>query len=133
MKNIASRRYLRRFVPLMVAYVVIIVSVAYWFDHGGPKGWLRYPVAVLPALPIIGVVAAMGAFIVEQKDEYLRMVMVRQSLIGIGFTLVVTTVWGFLEIFVQAPHMPAYMTFILFCIGMMPSALLHNLRRGGEE
>jgi len=129
MKNPAARRYLRRFVPLMVAYVVFVLGASYWFGHGGPDGWLRYPLAVLPALPIIGVIAAMGAFIVEQKDEYQRMLMVRQCLFAIGFTLAVTTVWGFLETYGLAPHIPAYATFILFCAGLLPSALINAWRR----
>ncbi len=129
MKNVAFKRYMRRFIPLMIAYVIAIFGVVYWFEHGGPQGWLRYVVAVLPAIPIIGVIAAMGAFIVEQPDEYLRTLMVRQCLVAIGFTLVVTTAWGFLENFGLVPHVPAYATFMLFCVGMMPSAILNNAWR----
>ncbi len=126
MKNPAAARYMRRFIPLMAAYTIIVLGVSFWFREGGPEGWLRYPVAVLPALPIVGVIAAMGAFIAEQKDEYQRMVMVRQCLFAIGFTLVVTTIWGFLENYELAPHLPAYSTFMLFCVGLLPGAALNN-------
>ena len=128
MKNPAAARYMRRFVPLMVAYTVIVIGVSLWFDAGGPRGWLRYPVAVLPALPIVGVIATMGAFIVEQKDEYQRVLMIRQSLFAIGFTLAVTTIWGFLETFALVPHIPAWATFVLFCFGLIPGALLNRVR-----
>lgn len=129
MANPAFSRYMRRFLVLLLLYVVVVWVVAFWFNQGGPRGWLRYIVAVLPALPIIGVIAAQGAFLVEQQDEYLRMLMVRQSLIAIGFTLVVTTIWGFLETFALVSHMPAYAVFILFCVGQIPSAIVYNLRR----
>jgi len=129
MKNPAARRYIRRFVPLMTAYVVIVVGVGYWFDQGGPEGWLRYPVAVLPALPIIGVIFTMGAFIVEQKDEYQRMLMVRQSLFAIGFTLAATTIWGFLETYRLVDHLPAWITFVIFCAALIPGAILNGLRK----
>ena len=129
MTNAAHKRYMRRFIPLMIAYVVIILGVSWWFSRGGPQGWLRYPVAVLPALPIVGVIVVMGRFIVEQKDEYLRMVTVRQTLFAIGFTLVVTTIWGFLEAFALVPHVPAYAVFILFCAGLLPGALFSRFER----
>jgi hypothetical protein len=124
----AARRYLRRFVPLMIAYAIAVVGVSFWFTHGGPSGWLRYAAAVLPALPIVGVIAAMGAFIVEQKDEYQRMLMVRNCLYGIGFALSVSTVWGFLQTYGLAPDYPGWAAFVLFCLGMIPGAIIERLR-----
>jgi hypothetical protein len=129
MKNAAFGRYMRRFILLMLAYVAAIIGVILWFSQGGPQGWLRYVVAVLPALPIIGMIAAIGAFLVEQEDEYLKMLMVRQQLAATGFTLVVTTIWGFLETFTLVPHVPAYAVFVLYCAGQVPSAIAFNLRR----
>ena len=129
MTNLAFRRYTRRYLVLLLFYIAVVSGVAFWFSQGGPQGRHRYAVAVLPALPIIGVIAAMGAFLVEQEDEYLRMLMVRQSLIAIGFTLIVTTIWGFLETFALVPHIPADAVFILFCVGQIPSAIACNLRR----
>ena len=129
MINPAAVRYRRRFIPLMIAYVVIVFGVTYWFNRGGPPGWLRYPVAALPALPVIGVIVVMGRFIVEQKDEYQRMLMVRKTLFAIGFTLSATTLWGFLEVYARVPHMPTYGTFVLFCLGLLPGAMLNNAGR----
>jgi hypothetical protein len=128
-KNIAAQRYVLRLVPLMLIYVVTVLAVSWWFRAGGPQGWLRYPVAVLPALPIIGVIVVMARFIVEQKDEYLRLVMVRQTLFAIGFTLVVSTVWGFLETYGLVPHVPAYGVFMLFCLGLLPGPLFNWSKR----
>ena len=129
MRNEAARRYVKRFIPLMIAYSLIVVGVSTWMENGGPSGWLRYAVAVLPALPIIGVIAAMGAFMVEQKDEYQRMLMVRQCLFAMGFTLAVTTIWGFLESYELVDHVPAWLTFIIFCATLLPGALISRFRR----
>jgi hypothetical protein len=129
MSNPAARRYLKRFIPLMIAYTVTVLGTSFWLENGGPSGWLRYVVAVLPALPIIGVIAAMGAFIVEQKDEYQRMLMVRNSLIATAFALSVSTAWGFLQAYHLAPDYPGYAAFILFCIGLIPGPLVDRLRR----
>jgi hypothetical protein len=126
--NPANRRYLKRFFPLIILYIAAVCGVSVWFNHGGPPAWLRVPVAILPALPIIGVVAAMGAYIVEQQDEYLRMLIIRQVLVAIGITLTITTAWGFLETFGLVAHIPAYATFILFCLGMIPSSIAQSLK-----
>jgi hypothetical protein len=127
--NPAAKRYIRHFIPLMIAYAVAVIGVSWWFRMGGPQGWLRYPVALLPALPIVGVIYVMGRFIVEQKDEYLRLMMVRQTLFAMGFTLVVCTVWGFLEVYGLVPHVPAYLVFVLFCLGLIPGRLLGSAWR----
>ena len=112
----------------MIAYSVIVIAVSSWMERGGPSGWLRYAVAVLPALPIVGVIATMGAFLVEQKDEYQRMLMVRQCLFAMGFTLAATTIWGFLESYELVAHIPAWLTFILFCAGLLLVQLIQRLR-----
>ena len=67
-------------------------------------GPVAYLAAVLPALPIIGIFAAIGRYLVEEQDEYLRMLMVRQTLWASAFALSVATVWGFLESFDMVGH-----------------------------
>ena len=71
-------------------------------------GGLAYVVAVLPALPIIGIFAAIGRYLVEEQDEYVRMLMVRQTLWASGFALSLATIWGFLENFDLVGHIDAY-------------------------
>ena len=66
----------------------------------------RSPISspLLPALPIIGIFAAIGRYLVEEQDEYVRMLMVRQTLWASGFALSVATIWGFLENFGLVGH-----------------------------
>ena len=68
------------------------------------RGGLTYFVAVLPALPIIGIFAAIGRYLVEEQDEYVRMLMVRQTLWASGIALSLATIWGFLENFGVVGH-----------------------------
>ena len=114
----AQRRYTIRVTVLMVGYVVLLFAANWLFKTGhanGPAAWL---IAILPALPIIGVVAAIGRLIVELRDEYVRMLFVRQTLIATGFMLAVATAWGFLEDFGLVPHLPAYYAAILWFGGL---------------
>lgn len=129
MTNKAARRYKGRVITLLIVYAAILVAVILWFAEGGPpQGPLRYLAAVLPALPIIGLVVAMGRFVVEQDDEYQRLLLVRQGLVAIGFTLVVATVWGFLEYFEMVPHVPTFWTFIVFCWGLGVGQIWNRVR-----
>ena len=93
----AIRRYLRRLAVLMSFYMVAIFLAGYLFRHHPPHGVAAYALAVLPALPIVGVIWTVMRLLVEETDEYLRMLHVRQSLFATGFCLTIMTVWEFLQ------------------------------------
>jgi uncharacterized membrane protein len=124
----ANRAYMRRFIPMMLLYVVCLLG-AVWLDKRiAPTGALAIALAILPALPLIGVVWALGRLLVEEKDEYLRSLTVRQFIIATGFMLSVTSVWGFLDDFGQVPHMPMYWAFIIWCAGLGGGTLVNEIR-----
>lgn len=116
----ASRRYIRRFIAAMTAYVLLLVAVIWLLQSAAaPSAPLRYLLAVLPALPILAVVWALGRLLIEETDEVLRARVIQQLLWGSAFALSVSTVWGFLEQLGGAPHVPAYWVFPVFCLGMV--------------
>lgn len=117
-KSRAGRRYMTRFAPSMIAYVIAIIAASYLTSRELVEGWLLYAVAVAPALGILGVIWAMGMYLVEETDEYIRMKLVRAMMVATAVTLSVATVWGFLEQFSEAPHVPAYYAFVLWCAAM---------------
>jgi hypothetical protein len=124
----SSRTYTRDMLALMFLYFVLLFTANWLYKHYPPAGLLAVVVALLPALPLIGVVAALGRFITREKDEYQRMLHVRQFLIATGLTLVVSCVWGFLEEFGQVPHVPAYFVFVLWCVGLGFGAAYNEYR-----
>ena len=64
---------------------------------------LAWPLAIAPAIPVIGVFWAVMRFIVEEKDEFIRLLIVRQCLVATGFCLTIMTVWEFLQNFELVP------------------------------
>ena len=56
-----------------------------------------------PALPVIGVFWAVMRLLVEEPDEFMRMLLVRQSLVATGFCLTIMTIWEFLQNFDLVP------------------------------
>lgn len=117
-RSAAGRRYLKRFIPTMILYVVLVLAASYGFKLFSLSGPLAWALAVAPALPILGVIGIMGLYIKEETDEFQRNILIEAMLWALGLTLSVTTVWGFLEIYVDAPSFPAFWAFPLFCAVM---------------
>ncbi|GAA0737781.1 hypothetical protein [Sphingomonas japonica] len=114
----ANRRYLRRFFPSMGVYVVLLLGsnrIQHWYQ---PTGAALFALAILPALPILAVIWALGMAVIEQPDEYIRLKLVKSMLIGTAILLAVTTVWSFLEDAGVVPPKPIHLAFPLWCAGM---------------
>jgi drug/metabolite transporter (DMT)-like permease len=128
-RNPAQRRYNRRVLGLSLAYAAALIGVSLVFRDSGPSGPVAWALALLPALPLVGIFIAMGRYLVEEKDEYLRSVVTRQSLIASGFMLIVTTCWGFLQSFGQLPHADFYWAAILWFGGLGLGSCVNRLAR----
>ena len=114
-RNPAQRRYVRRFLPMMALYAVVLFAVTGYFRAHHPAGaWLAL-LSVLPALPLLGGIAVIGLYLVEERDEFIRQRLVMAMIGGIGVLLAITTVWGFLEMNAVVPHFPTFLAFPLFC------------------
>jgi hypothetical protein len=113
-KNPAMRRYLWRFIPTMIAYVVVLLFVEWFVHRFHPAGALLDGMAILPAIPIIGIIVVVGLYLAEEKDEFQRNLLIQSMLWGLGAILSLTTVWGFLQIFTPIPRFQPFMTFPLF-------------------
>jgi hypothetical protein len=114
----AWKRYNWRVIWLSLLYGIALVGAVYGFKHHLLSGGAAYVAAVLPALPIIGIFAAIGRYLVEEQDEYVRMLMVRQTLWASGFALSLATAWGFLESFELVGHVDAYYIAVAWFAGL---------------
>ena len=126
----AWKRYNWRVVWLSLAYAVILISAVYGFKRHLFAGPGAYLVAALPALPIIGIFGAIGRYLVEEQDEYVRMLMVRQILWASALTLSVATVWGFLDNFGLVGHADGYWVAVAWFAGLGIGGLVNKLTLG---
>ncbi len=126
----AIKRYNVRVIWLSLLYAVFLMGAVYAFKHQLIVGPLAYFGAILPALPIIGIFAAIGRYLVEEQDEYVRMLMVRQTLWASGFALSLATIWGFLESFDLASHIDAYYVAVAWFGGLGLGAFINKLTLG---
>ncbi|MGI8931984.1 MAG: hypothetical protein ACR2FK_06375, partial [Sphingomicrobium sp.] len=79
---------------------------------------------------VLGVFWAVGRLLVEETDEYLRMLLVRQTLVATAFALSIATVWGFLEKAELVPHVDAFYIPVLWFAGLGVGSLVNWLTLG---
>ena len=113
-KSPEQRRFVVRCWLSVPLIVVFSLAAVFSFRFGHLHGPWAYPVAVLPALPIIWVLFETARYVAAEKDEFLRMLLVQCLLGGIGGTLATTTIWGFLEDFTHAPHLHLLLVYPIF-------------------
>ncbi len=113
-KNPAQRLYVLRLATAMTAYLLLLLLAKHTLEHHHFSQPLTWIIAVLPALPIVAVLAGVGLYLAEEKDEFERTITMQCMLCGIAATLAADSVWGFLEIFAAAPHVAPYLNFCVF-------------------
>lgn len=126
----AWKRYNWRVVLLSLLYCAFLIPAVYGFKHQMVPRSLVYLVAILPALPILGIFAAMGRYLVEEQDEYVRMLMVRQILWASGLTLSLATIWGFLDNFGLVGHADGYWLLVVWFMGLGVGAIVNKVTLG---
>jgi hypothetical protein len=109
-RSLAAQRYARRIWPTMLSYVVLLIIALWALESHAVGGASRYAIALLPSVPLVGVIALVAQAISTETDEFQRSIWAEGVLWGTGATMVTTTVWGFLEM-AGAPHVPLYWVF----------------------
>jgi hypothetical protein len=129
----AIKAYLKRLFVMMSLYLATLTASVSLFNKGLVSGLWAWPLAILPALPIIGIFWAIMRLTVEEPDEYQRMLFIRQCLIATGFCLVVMTIWQFLRNFELVPQGDGGFgaTFVWF-VGLGVGALFNWLTVRGD-
>ena len=126
----ALKQYRSRVIWLSLLYVATLIISIYAFNHRLIEGPFGYLAAIMPALPIIGIFAAIGRYLVDEQDEYVRMLMVRQTLWASGFALSLATIWGFLESFGLAGHIDAFYVAVAWFGGLGLGACINRFTLG---
>lgn len=126
----AHRRYVWRVAAAMTGYLITLFAAEYLIDQNGLAGPWAWVVAFLPGLCVASVFWALARLLIEEKDEYLRSLMVRQMLMATGLTLTVATIYGFLENYGLVGHVDAFYAAILYFFGLGVGGLVNKLTLG---
>ncbi len=125
-----NRRFLLR-IGLSALVLMVAVTVARQLvDTEAASGPVLWAVAMLPGIAMLGIFYAYGMLIVEQTDEFVRMLVIRQLVIATGIALAFATVWGFLEEFGLVAHIYAYYVAIAWIIGFALGGVVNRITLG---
>lgn len=92
------KRYFFRLGCFMTAYGFVLVGGLMAATAGVPFG-VRVFLAFTNAAMICGVFWTIFRLLAECDDEYQRLLLVRQTLLGTAATLMICTFWQFLEVY----------------------------------
>ena len=112
----AMKRYNRRMIAASVIYVAALMAAILIDDRLESGNAVRWLLALMPSAGVLLMIRAMALVLKEEDDEYLRSRLVGSALFGIGFLLVLATVWGFFETFGLVPHVDAWMALPVFAL-----------------
>lgn len=114
----AGARYARRFMVATLGYMLGLGIAITLHERAELPETGTFLIALLPVVPIFGMIWTMARYLVEEEDEYLRHRATMASLAGLGLVLGLGSFWGFLETFDVAPHVDAWWTFPVWALGM---------------
>jgi len=121
-------RYNRRFLIASFGYVLGLgIAIAVWNSYK-LTGATVFALALLPTLPTFGMIWAMGRYLVEETDEYLRYRMVRAALMSLGLVLAIGIFWGFLEMFELVPHVWSWWVLPVWAVGLGIAQVVMKVR-----
>lgn len=126
----AQRRYIKRVGLFTALYLLSFGVMTFAMVDSEPGFAMRALLSTLPGLAVIGMFWAIARLIVEEQDEFMRMLVVRQSLIATGIALSAATIWGFLEAGGVVPHLDAYWVAIAWFAGLGVGALFNRIEYG---
>jgi len=72
--------------------------------------------AIIPSLPLVAIIAIVGLYLKEEKDEFQRELFIQSLLWGTAGTLAITSFWSFVQIFAHVPSVDGFRVFALFWI-----------------
>ncbi|MBT8137449.1 MAG: hypothetical protein KJO54_10590 [Gammaproteobacteria bacterium] len=125
-----NRRYLIRLGSSMAVVLVALAIARYLTTNALVDGPLVWVLALIPGFAMLGAFYAFGMLIIEQKDEFIRMLVIRQWIIATGIALSFATVWGFLEEFELVAHLKPLYFVVMWFVGFAFGGLVNRLTHG---
>ncbi len=110
------KRYLRRFMPAMIIYVVLLEFGAQYYNESKPEGWIVWALALAPVAPLLYAIRAMGLLYKEQDDQFEREKMAFAFVWSTCVTMAVCVTWGLLETFQLVPHLWMWVLFPFWAV-----------------
>jgi hypothetical protein len=126
MQSPATRRLRKEGLMVMAVYFVVFPLSFYANSRLHPSGPLLWVLASLPVIPILIVIALMGRYLHDERDEYKRDLTVRCLLWGTAGCVACNMIAGFLTIYGWKGALPPFSGFWAFFIFMLAAKLSYR-------
>jgi hypothetical protein len=129
----ARNRYLFRLFMLMASYLTLLLVAVTSIRGAGVTGVGAWALAIAPALPVIGIFWAVIRLLIEEPDEFIKLLHVRQCLVATGFCLSALTILEFLQSFqLITPGTHGFGAVIWWFIGLGVGAAYNRFTLGAS-
>ena len=127
-ESAVTKRYNRRVLIASFAYVIGLGVALTLFREREVTKPVAALLSLLPTLPVFAMIWAMGRYILEEKDEYLRARLTNAALIATGILLTVSTFWGFLTTFEVTAAVPLWTAVPIWFFGLGLAQIFNKAR-----
>ena len=125
--NAAKKGMIRRVAVVLVAYELVFGGAMFWVDRAKPAGAMLFVMALLPTLPVLGLIVVLGRYLREEVDEFHRQLVVRCLLWGTAAVMTSVCFHGFLQLFGWKGSWPAVVELAVFVVAMLVAKVTYKL------
>ena len=125
----AYKTYQRDSMAFGILYALLVFLSAWCVKHHLPDGtfWL-YFWSLMPTLPLVAIVARMAKYLIDETDEYQRLMTMQSLLIGTAALVITLLVNDFLRAFAKANPLEPFVAFVIFAAAMGSTTLVQRFR-----
>jgi hypothetical protein len=111
-----QRRYLRVFGAMLgiTAFFTMLMRDAIKSNHLSRP--VLYALAVLSAIPVLGIIVVIGKYLSTEKDEFIRSMVTQALLWGLGVMMVADFIYAFLADYAWGAHPIPIMNIDIFLV-----------------
>jgi hypothetical protein len=111
-----QRRYLRTFGATLAitAFAEMMMRDAVKNSHLSRP--VLYALALLSAVPVVGIIVTIGKYLATEKDEFIRNMVTQALLWGLGVMMVVESIYAFLAVYAWAVPPLLFMDIDIFFV-----------------
>lgn len=129
-KGAAQRRYIKRVAVCTSLYLASFAALTFMDQLGDLPFAAKIAIGILPGAAVCGFFWAIGRLIVEETDEFMRMLTVRQALVASALAMSAASVWGMLETADLVPHVDAYWYSVIWFGGLAVGSVVNRITYG---
>jgi hypothetical protein len=125
--NAAKKTMMKRGFSLVGVYYAVFLAALWWSHTKHPPTPVMAALAVLTAVPILGVMAQMGRYLREEPDEFHRELVTRCLLWGAGAVMTSVSIHLFLGLYGWNGRWSPMVEFGVFVLAMLVAKVTYKL------